>query len=467
MATIALTPLPKAVQSFEERKVFPSGMTSQDWENEPAAIRQRLFFSARVEEERILSAMHQKLQTRIRLAESEGATMDKSRFIAEMQQMLTQEGYRRSDDVKKGSLRDLKGYRRLSLIWEMNLAQAQGYAKHAAGMTKDGMANEPCQELIRMMDRRVERDWPRIWQENGGAFYGEPGVDYPKAPGRMIALKTSPIWTRISRFNTPWPPFDWGSGMGLAGVDIDEAEELGVVTPDDDLTPTAIPFNENLQASAEEIDVRGLEKLRSDFGDHIKIDNGKITFNNTPSNELAKSITQTLTNRAREIAARGRNAYDGLRREDEAALTRPVDEREIIASTSAVAVGRKLLYHEEWGADEETHARIIASFLPDNVTVALIDGHIYAYRKDIIGVSVEGIHQMSLNSTNGMLLGYGANLFDADTVGVSFMVGDEVVGGFYGPRDHIKTYARARMRDFTDALGVDVKVKIDQKEVRL
>jgi hypothetical protein len=35
--------------------------------------------------------------------------------------------------------------------------------------------------------------------------------------GRMIALKSDPIWTAISAFGTPYPPFDYNSGMWVHG----------------------------------------------------------------------------------------------------------------------------------------------------------------------------------------------------------------------------------------------------------
>lgn len=49
----------------------------------------------------------------------------------------------------------------------------------------------------------------------------------------MIALKGDPIWAAISRFGTPWPPFDFGNGMDVQDVDWNEAAELGVLKEDD------------------------------------------------------------------------------------------------------------------------------------------------------------------------------------------------------------------------------------------
>ena len=42
----------------------------------------------------------------------------------------------------------------------------------------------------------------------------------------MVALKEDPVWTRISRFGQPWPPFDFNSGMGVEDVSHDELRRV-------------------------------------------------------------------------------------------------------------------------------------------------------------------------------------------------------------------------------------------------
>lgn len=41
----------------------------------------------------------------------------------------------------------------------------------------------------------------------------------------MIALKSDRVWTNFSRFGRPYPPSDFGSGMGVEDIDRDEAFE--------------------------------------------------------------------------------------------------------------------------------------------------------------------------------------------------------------------------------------------------
>ena len=284
-------PLKDAVEQVSRKTPVGSVLSSREWEMVPAEIRMRAMFSARVEHERLLAEMQERLQARIELAKREGRTVDRGVFIEEMREELSKAGYKRGD-AKRGSLQDLKSTRRLGLIWDMNIAQAQGYARWKADMTPEGLENEPCYELIRVMDRMERRDWPTIWSQAGGEFFGGQGSndDYPFSAGRMIAAKNDPVWTRISRFNTPWPPFDWGSGMGLRGIDRDEAEALGVLGPDDEVLPLDMPFNKRTKASLENIPAEGVRKILKALEGEVEIIDGDLHLVPAPKNVPARPV---------------------------------------------------------------------------------------------------------------------------------------------------------------------------------
>lgn len=279
MPTIATDlPMKDAVEMLTRKVPVGSGMDSREWALLPAEIKLRAMFSAKVESERLLVEMQERLQARMELAKREGRHVTRSVFIEEMRQEVIDSGYKKPGGVKRGSLRDLRSTRRLGLIFDMNVSQAQGYARWLTDMTPGMLAAAPAQELIRVMQRVEIRDWPLIWQEHGGKFYGEPGPDYPNAPGRMIALKTDPIWRWISRFKTPWPPFDWGSGMGLKNVRRPEALSLGLIKSKQILTPLKHPFNEgarmNIKTLPEAARKRILDALAGDVeivGDEVRL----------------------------------------------------------------------------------------------------------------------------------------------------------------------------------------------------
>ena len=123
----------------------------------------------------------------------------------------------------------------------------------------------PAYELLRAEPRKMPRNWPAIWQQKGGTLY----------QGRMIAPKTDPIWTRISRFGLPYPPFDYNSGMDIFSVSRSECLALGVPLPEPGSAngASAPSFNDNLQAELPIADNSPeANRLREAFGDQIRFD---------------------------------------------------------------------------------------------------------------------------------------------------------------------------------------------------
>jgi hypothetical protein len=264
-------PLPRAVEVISNKTPLGSRLGSAEWALVSAEIRQRAMFSARVEEERYLISMQDKLQQRILLGRNEGTLMDRSRFIAEMQDDLRQFGYE-PDPRKRGSLQDLSSAGRLGLIYDMNLAQAEGYAGWKTGMDADILDAAPARELVRLANRIDKRPWPAIWREHGGQFYGEPSPDFPEAEGRMIALATDKIWKAISEFGSPWPPFRWGSGVGTRNVRRRIAEEFGLLKPGERITPLKQPFNSNAEASLKGIPEKNRQAIQNDLLGEVDIE---------------------------------------------------------------------------------------------------------------------------------------------------------------------------------------------------
>ena len=105
----------------------------------------------------------------------------------------------------------------------------------------------------------------------------------------MVALKTSPIWTALSRFGRPWPPFDYGSGMGLEDVDRTEAEDLNLLDKDqapadrlqslgDAAAAQQQDWNDGLQASVKGLSDTAIGWLKQVFGDQVILDGEKAAW---------------------------------------------------------------------------------------------------------------------------------------------------------------------------------------------
>jgi hypothetical protein len=66
----------------------------------------------------------------------------------------------------------------------------------------------------------------------------------------MIARKDSPIWEALSRFGTPYPPFDFNSGMWTKDVSREEAVGFGILGEWDRVVPQERGFEADLKEAA-------------------------------------------------------------------------------------------------------------------------------------------------------------------------------------------------------------------------
>jgi hypothetical protein len=269
MPATTTSPWNKAVSRLSDKTVVGSRLRSAEWADVPLALREQAFFSAGVEHARTLSAMQEKLLQGAEQLRPGGTGMDRSRFVADLRNLL---GAAPGDS---GDLTDLTSVRRLELIWNFQTQEAHAHAAHQADMDPNLLDAFPAYRLVRVESRRVPRDWFERWGEAGAA------VGWEGASRRaMVALKTSPIWARLSRFGRPWPPFDFGSGMGLEDVERDEAEALGLLPrgepPADRLrrlregsAQAQRDWAEGLRASVKGIKPEVRENLALAFGDQV------------------------------------------------------------------------------------------------------------------------------------------------------------------------------------------------------
>jgi len=269
------TPLADAVAHISAKTPVGSILRTNEWAQMPLGLRQRAQFSAGVESMRVLSNIQAKLLQSVSLARmqlgggKEGAFMDRTKFVGDLHQIAMSEGlYPRNGG--QGGLRDITSVPRLQMIYDIQVGQAQGFAGWKADMDPDMLDAYPAQELIRIADRKKKRIWQARWANAGG----------PHLPGnRMAALKTDPVWIGISRFECPWPAFDFNSGMGLRDISRAEAEKMGLLQPGERVTPNDEDFNAGLEASVRGMDPRTIESLKSLFGDQVQVlDNNTVTW---------------------------------------------------------------------------------------------------------------------------------------------------------------------------------------------
>ncbi len=278
------SPLADAIAKIERKTPVASRLRT--------AVRERGQFSAGVESVRMMGSIQTKLEARIGhyrevLNSGKEAYVSRDSFIRDIRQIALEEGL----DTGKGNvLTNIAAPRRLALIYDMQNAQAAGYARWKLDNDADALAILPAWRLgaSTAKNPRSHGEWMARWIEAGNAV-GWEGASRTE----MVALKTSRIWMRLSRFGTPWPPFDFGSTRELEDVWRDEAERLGLVTPDEEIAPTAErDFNAELEASGSLVSAPLAREMKEAFGDQVlwKADEQKFVWQGNLIQHLVRDV---------------------------------------------------------------------------------------------------------------------------------------------------------------------------------
>jgi len=260
-----MTPTDKLLQ----KTLVASGIDSARWESVRAGLRDRAFFSSKVESLRYLHTAREQAAALLASAtRADGAGVTRASAIS----AIMEEARRQGIATGGGGLTDPGSARRAALIIDTNAGLAAGYCAREKALSYGARLAFPAQEFLRVAKRLHPRgDWPARWAAAGGRTYG----------GRMVALVTDPVWARVSRFGLPHPPFDYGSGMGVRPVPRREAAALGVI-PAGYAPPREIPpqedFNARLEADLRWANDGEWQELKAAFGDQVVKDGDRIAF---------------------------------------------------------------------------------------------------------------------------------------------------------------------------------------------
>lgn len=249
------TPFEEALKARSVKRNMPTALSSRELAKLAVESRERANFSARQGREDVLDQIARRVQSIInpvveqrkdRVTESNpdgnvttGDNLASARLA--LKEFGQEIGYR-AEPGKAGTLQDHFSTARLNLILETNVRMAQGYGYFAQGNTPEALELYPCWELFRAEDRVMPRDWESRWLEAAEAVGDTDAARCLQEHNRMVARKDSPIWTEISAFGQPYPPFDFNSGMDVQDVDRDTAVELGVIQELDVIQPQERPF---------------------------------------------------------------------------------------------------------------------------------------------------------------------------------------------------------------------------------
>lgn len=257
--------------------------SSADWDLMDAAIKERAFFSSRVESVRFLDTCRSRIADLLENSrDDDGALVSRARVVSDIMRAARDAGIARGT----ASLKDPGSYARANVIIDTNAGMAAGYVQAELANSHGARMAFPAQELLRFEEREKKREWKSRWIAAGGKLYGD----------RMIALKGDPVWINISRFGKPYPPFDFNSGMGVEDVSYDEAVDLGVIQEDyepPEKSPLA-DFNDKLEMSMEVSGPKSerLQDMQKIFGDQIQYNphTKKMYFDGAMIHDVVKQV---------------------------------------------------------------------------------------------------------------------------------------------------------------------------------
>jgi hypothetical protein len=286
MQLVKPLPFDEAVRKLGDKSLIGSALMSAEWRDVPVALRERAFFSSQVESIRFLQRGRDGIadflqSNREVLPDGQSALKTGSRadFVKQAQDFLRGEGIERTT----GELTDLAGERRLGLIFDTQVRQANDYGYWRQGQDADVLDAFPAQRFIRVLDVKEPRNSHTEFED-------------------QVYLKSDPIWALINEdFGVPWGPWGWGCGHDVEDVSREEAEALGLLQPGEAVKPDEVSFNENLRASTNGLDPDLLAKLRDEFGDQLVIEGDTMRWSQSlPSVKPPALTTPGLDNLATE-----------------------------------------------------------------------------------------------------------------------------------------------------------------------
>lgn len=277
MASIVIAPLEKAVQYHDAKTPVGSKLRSEDWlQTVPVQIQEVSQASATVESARVLQRIQDGVGEILGHRRNElGGITDRSGLMRDLMQIANEEGIRpAADDAKRGTIQDIGSEARTALIYEMQTGSAYGYAQWQTGQDPDMLDAFPAQELVRVRQAKQPRDWDTRWAAAGQKVGWVGAAKSPK-----VALKNSPIWVALSRFERAFPPFDFGSGMWVEDVEREQAVKLGLLAEGDQVKPEDKPFAENWQTSVKDLSPELRQSLQEAFPERVSIQGDTAQWN--------------------------------------------------------------------------------------------------------------------------------------------------------------------------------------------
>lgn len=260
-------PFWEALALLEGKEAVASAMTTAEWRRMPVAVRLKSQFSATLTSVKAAQAITDYLTGYVRgdkavndRGQEYQVYQGRAEFVAQMRDIMIGEGFGKvlhdgtlDPEIHDNDLRDLRGCRRLQLIFDTQTEQAASFAQWQEGQDPDILDIYPCQRFVRVRSVHTPRPYHKA------------------AIGEIRRKDDLAFWVSLNRdFQVPWGPWGFNSGCGVEDVDRDEAEAEGVIKPTDTVRPIAKDFLEGLNESIRGLDDQSRRYIQAQLDNQVR-----------------------------------------------------------------------------------------------------------------------------------------------------------------------------------------------------
>lgn len=283
-------PFDEAIAFISEKEPNPQAFDSRQWAMMARDVREKAFFSAKVENARFLYRAQEFIQDYLKRSIEEVVTPDgvtttalkaggRATFIQSMRDFQIKEGMASEESIRlanQGDIENIRSQSRLELIFDTNVKQARGYGYWLQGMNPAVLYRFPAARFIRLSDKEEKR--PRHQASIGDVRLKTDNAywaDYQNAED-------------IGGFGTPWPPYGFNSGMDQQDVSREEAIELGLDVDSVVSPANPPPLTQGMKASTEKLE----PEIKSKLLDELRAGLKSIDVNQQIKDSIAKQVAE-------------------------------------------------------------------------------------------------------------------------------------------------------------------------------
>lgn len=211
--------------SVRKLSIYPSSMTSVEWADIAPAVRNTAFFSATVEDERVLAALLNLVTKGAKDGSNTASLVDEA---LQMLENISLDPDARAGESFRDSFETLYDVNRLKLIFRTQNELSHGYS-------------QMCDEFSNI-SLQLNPGWRFVRQP--GAKEEQKRLDHVRHEGAVRLKTDTQFWKdrnrhEIGGFGNPFGPWGYNSWMRTEPVGREECERLGLLKPNEKLAVPA------------------------------------------------------------------------------------------------------------------------------------------------------------------------------------------------------------------------------------